>query len=81
MSAHIILVSPIAASYAEWQDENRRLLERAQPEDAAAQQEIMASQAFQRGEPEAYEALYRHTFSLQFHDRAKAEALPFSDSP
>ena len=73
----LILISPMPASWDDWQDENERLAALAFEEDLADRRRVMESEAFEKNLASAFEELYRISFRSQFHDRSKVDALSF----
>jgi proline iminopeptidase len=73
----LILLSPMSASSALWREEEAvraasiplgHMIERA---------DILESEAFAEGRPEAFQALLRLSFRTQFHDPARLDELEF----
>lgn len=71
----LVLVSPMAASAELWQAEEAALAERITPEHQAEGARLRQDPGVAAGDTAALAALLRHSFRLQFHDPAGAQAL------
>ena len=77
----LILVSPMPASWNDWQEESMRLASLALEQDAIDRERVMQSEAFAQQEISAFEELYEISFRGQFHDRSKVDQLTFYIPP
>lgn len=73
--ASMVLVSPMAASAALWQAEERALAARVTPEHQAETARLRQAPGLMAGDTAAIAAILRHGFRLQFHEPARASEL------
>lgn len=71
----LILLDPLAPTSEIWQREQAAVAARVTEADMAARQEIMASEAFARRDPDAIRDLLRLSFRPEFADPAQVERL------
>lgn len=71
----LMLLSPMSASSALWQEEERVLAQRLTEQDSIDRGNIMESEAFTRQDPDAIRQLLLLSYALQFHDRDATDAL------
>ncbi len=73
--ASLVLVSPMSASSALWQEEERHLATRMTAEDSLERETLRASPALAERRPEAVRQMLLLSFRSQFHDRSRIQEL------
>jgi len=75
----LILVSPMSASAALWQEEERVLAARMTAADSAERAALLADPGLAERRPEAVRRMLLLSFGLQFHDRSRLAELELYD--